>query len=149
MTKLSLFLTIFALIFLNGCQEPGLSGKKVKKEYYTGGQIRSEFIMDDNTGQNGIRKEYGYDGDVLAVVPIRNGVPHGIAMGYDSRGRVLSKVNYINGKKDGIYEAYYPNGDVMVSYTYKNGVKEGPAQTFNKDGSIYRRVIYSQDRIVN
>ena len=149
MKKLSLFLTIFALIFLNACQGPGLSGKKVQKEYYTGGQIRSEFIMDDNTGQNGTRKEYGYDGHVLAVTPIRNGVPHGVAIGYDTKGRVLSKVTYINGKKDGLYEAYYPNGDVMVSYTYKNGVKEGPAQTYNKDGSIHRRVIYSQDRIVN
>ncbi|GIT98792.1 toxin-antitoxin system YwqK family antitoxin [Sulfurovum sp. TSL1] len=149
MKKLSFFLTIFALLLLNGCQGPGLSGGKVQKEYYTGGQIRSEFIMNDNTGQNGVRKEYGYDGHVLAVIPIRNGVPHGLATGYDPKGRVLSKVNYINGKKDGLYEAYYPNGDVMVSYTYVNGVKEGPAQTYSKDGSIYRRVIYSQDKIVN
>ncbi len=149
MNKLSLSLTIVALIFLNGCQGPTLSGGKVQKEYYTGGQIRSEFIMDDNTGQNGIRKEYGYNGNVLAVVHIRNGVPHGLATGYDPQGRVLSKVNYINGKKDGLYEAYYPNGDVMVSYTYVNGVKDGPAQTYNKDGSIYRRVIYKNDKIVN
>ena len=149
MKKLSLFLSIFILLFLSACQEPGLSAGTVKKEYYTGGQIRSEFIMSDESGRNSLRKEYGYDGHVISAVNIRNGVPHGIATGYDDKGRVLSKVNYINGKKDGMYEAYYPNGDVMVSYTYKNGVKEGPAQTYSKDGSIHRRVIYSNDKIVN
>ncbi|MCO4844777.1 MAG: hypothetical protein KC427_02020 [Sulfurovum sp.] len=149
MKKLSLFLSIFVLLFLNACQDPGLSGKTVKKEYYTGGQIRSEFIMNDDSGQNGLRKEYGYSGHVVFTVHIRNGVPHGIATGYDESGRVLSKVTYINGKKDGMSKAYYPNGDVMVSYTYVNGIKEGPAQTFNKDGSIHRRVIYRNDKIVN
>lgn len=149
MKKLSLFLTIFALFFLSACNQPDLSGKTVKKEYFTGGQLRSEFIMDDKSGQNGLRKEYGFDGHVSSIVHIQNGVPHGIATGYDERGRVLSKVTYITGKRDGMYEAYYPNGDVMVSYTYKNGIKEGPAQTYNKDGSIHRRVIYSNNKIVN
>lgn len=149
MKNISLFLSICVLLFLSACEGPGLSGKTVKKEYYTGGQIRSEFIMSDKSGQNGLRKEYGYEGHVISTVNIINGVPHGIATGYDDKGRVLSKVNYINGKKDGMYKAYYPNGEVMVSYTYKNGIKEGPAQTYNKDGSVYRRVIYSNDKIVN
>ncbi len=149
MKKLSLFLSIFILLFLSACQGPGLSGETVQKEYYTGGQIRSEFILSDKTGQNGLRKEYGYDGHVISTSNIRNGVPHGITKGYDDKGRILSQVNYINGKKEGMYEAYYPNGDVMVSYTYENGIKEGPAQTYNRDGSVNRRVIYSNDKIVN
>lgn len=149
MKKLSLVLALFLLLFLSACSEPGLSGKTVHKEYYTGGKIRSEFIMDDKTGQNGLRKEYGYDGHVTSTAHIRNGVPDGLATGYDERGRVLSKVTYINGKRDGLYKGYYPNGDVMVSYTYQNGVKNGPAQTYKKDGSIHRRVIYRNDRIVN
>ncbi len=150
MKKLSLFLSIFLLLFLSACtSSPSLSGKKVKQEYFTGGQIRSEFIMDDKSGQNGLLKKYGYDGHVTSAVQIRNGVPHGTETGYDTQGRVLWRSTYINGKKDGMQEAYYPNGDVMVSYTYKNGVKDGPAQTYNKDGSIYRRVIYRNDKIIN
>ena len=81
MKKLSLFLSIFVLLFLSACQEPGLSGKTVKKEYYTGGKLRSEFIMNDDSGQNGLRKEYGYDGHVISTVHIRNGVPHGMRQG--------------------------------------------------------------------
>ncbi|HSR73713.1 MAG TPA: hypothetical protein VLL31_02630 [Sulfurovum sp.] len=149
MKNLSLLLSVFVLLSLSACKEPSLSGKTVKKEYFTGGKIRSEFIMDDDSGQNGILKRYGYDGNVLSVAHIRNGVPHGLETGYDPEGRVLSTVNYINGKKDGLEKAYYPNGDVLVSYTYRNGVKDGPAQTYNKDGSVYRRVIYKNDRIIN
>ncbi len=150
MKKLSLFLSVFVLLFLSACtSSPSLLGKTVKKEYFTGGQIRSEFIMDDASGQNGIMKKYGYDGHLTSTVPIRNGVPHGIETGYDDKGRVLWEYNYINGKQDGIQKGYYPNGDVMVFYTYKNGVKDGPAQTYDKDGSVYRRVIYKNGRIVN
>ena len=149
MKKSSLLLSVFVLIFLSACQGPSLSGKTVKKEYFTGGKIRSEFIMDDDSGQNGLLKQYGYDGHVTSTSQIRNGVPHGIETGYDPKGRVLWRATYVNGKKDGIQQAYYPNGDVLVSYTYRNGVKDGPAQTYNKDGSVYRRVIYKNDRIVN
>lgn len=149
MKKSSLLLSIFVLLFLSACKEPGLSGKTVKKEYFTGGQIRSEFIMDDDSGQNGLLKQYGYDGHVTSTTQLRNGVPHGTETGYDPKGRVLWRATYVNGKKDGIQEAYYPNGDVLVSYTYRNGVKHGPAHTYNKDGSVYRRVIFENGRITN
>lgn len=149
MKKLSLLLSVLVFLFLNGCDQPTLSGKTVKKEYFTGGKIRSEFIMDDSSGQNGTLKKYGYDGHLTSIVQIRNGVPHGTETGYDPKGRVLWKNHYVNGKKDGMQESYYPNGDVMISYTYKNGIKEGPAEAYNKDGSIHRRVIYKNDRIVN
>jgi len=149
MKKLSLLLSIVVLLFLSACTSPGLSGKTVKKEYYTGGQIRSEFIMNDDSGQNGLLKKYGYSGHITSITHILNGVPNGTETGYDEKGRLLWKSNYVNGKKEGIQEAYYPNGDVMVSYTYKNGVKHGPAQTYDKDGSIHRRVIYSHGRISN
>lgn len=149
MNKFSLFLSLFVLFFLSACNEPNLSGKTVKKEYFTGGQLRSEFIMDDKSGQNGLLKKYGYSGHITSTAQIRNGVPHGTETGYDEKGRVLWKLNYINGKQEGIQKAYYPNGDLMVTYTYENGIKHGPAQTYSKDGSIHRRVIYSYGKISN
>jgi antitoxin component YwqK of YwqJK toxin-antitoxin module len=150
MKKFTLLLAMLILFFINGCDSsPTLSGKKVKKEYFTGGQVRTEFIMDDETEQNGLLKKYGYNGNVTSTVTIRNGVKHGTETGFDARGRVLWKQNFVNGKQDGQQYAYYPNGDVMVSYTYVNGVKEGPAQTYNKDGSVYKRVLYKHDKIIN
>lgn len=149
MKTLSLFLSMFVLLFFTACEGPGLSDKSVKKEYYTGGKLRSEFIMDDKSGQNGTLKKYGYDGHITSISKIQNGVPHGEEKGYDANGRTLWKTTYVNGKKEGMEEAYYPNGDLMVSYTYVNGMRDGPAQTYNKDGSIHKRVIFENNKIVN
>lgn len=149
MNKFSLFLSIFVLFFFSACTSPSLLGKTVKKEYFTGGKIRSEFIMDDNTGQNGLLKQYGYTGHMTSEVAIRNGVKHGIETGYDEEGRVLWKFNYVNGNQEGIQKAFYPNGDLMITYTYVNGLKHGPAQTYGKDGSIHTRVMYKNDKLSN
>lgn len=149
MKHISLLLSIFILLSFTACDGPGLSGKTVKKEYFTGGQLRSEFIMDDKTGQNGVLKKYGYEGHMTSSAQIRNGVHHGLETGYDSKGRILWRQYYVNGRQEGVQKAYYPNGDLMVTYTYKNGLKDGVAQTYRRDGSVDKKVIYRNDRIVN
>ncbi|WP_295420506.1 hypothetical protein [Sulfurovum sp.] len=152
MKKLSMFLSLLLMVFVTGCSTPDLSssfGKKVKKEYFTGGKIRSEFIMSDNSGQNGLLKKYGYDGHLTSIAHIKNGVNDGEETWFDKQGRVLMKVPYVNGKKHGVQEAYYPNGDVMISTTYVNGVKHGKAVAYNKDGSIHRQVTFRNGKIVD
>ena len=149
MKKLSLLLLALLFLTFTGCGTPSLMGKKVKKEYFTGGQVRSEFIMDDDTEQNGFLKRYGYNGNVTSTVHIRNGVKDGIETGFDGKGRVIWKLNYVNGKQEGQQYAYYPNGDVMLSFTYVSGQKHGEAMTYNKDGSINKKVMYQNGRIVN
>ncbi|MEA2047617.1 MAG: hypothetical protein U9O64_04130 [Campylobacterota bacterium] len=149
MKYFSLILSLFILLSLTACDGPNLSGKTVKKEYFTGGQLRSEFIMDDDTEQNGVLKRYGYDGHLTSTATIKNGVQDGLETGYDSKGRVLWRQYYVNGRQEGIQKAYYPNGDLMVTYTYQNGVKHGVAQTYHKDGTVDKKVVYRNDRIVN
>lgn len=149
MKNLSLLLSFFVLLLFTACDGPGLSGKTVKKEYFTGGKIRSEFIMDDKTGLNGLLKKYGYEGHVTSTSQIKNGVQDGLEIGYDSKGRVLWRQSYVNGRQEGIQKAYYPNGDLMITYTYRNGVKEGVAQTYRKDGSVDKKVFYRNGRIAN
>ncbi len=144
-------LIFFLLVFfsLTGCDGPGLFGKTIKKEYFTGGKLRSEFTMDDESGFNGTLKKYGYEGHVTSIAQIRNGVKHGLETGYDEKGRVLWRQYYVNGKQEGVQKAFYPNGDLMVTYTYKNGIKHGVAQTYHKDGKVDKKVIYRNNRIVN
>lgn len=149
MKHFSLLLSLFILLGITACDGPNLSGKTVKKEYFTGGQLRSEFIMDDDTEQNGLLKKYGYDGHLTSTATIKNGVQDGLETGYDSKGRVLWRQYYVNGRQEGVQKAYYPNGDLMVTYTYKNGIKDGVAQTYRKDGTVDKRVVYRNDRIVN
>jgi len=149
MKKLSLLLYIFTLLFMTGCDNPSLMGKKVKKTYFTGGQISSEFIMNDDTGKNGILKKYGYNKNLTSTVTIRNGVKDGVETGFDEEGRVIWRYTFINGIKSGEQYAYYPNGDVMVSYNYVNGIKEGVARTYNVDGSVNKQVTYRHGEILN
>lgn len=161
MKKSTSFLLSFLIIgVLSGCSNnratpatptasPAPFGKKVKREYFTGGRVRSEFIMDDDTGQNGTLKKYGFDGKLTSIAHIRNGVRDGVETWFDPKGRVLMKVPYANGKKHGVQEAYYENGDIMLSYTYVNGVKHGSATVYNKDGTIHSQVIFDHGRISN
>ncbi|HQR73025.1 MAG TPA: hypothetical protein PLH07_08085 [Sulfurovum sp.] len=149
MNMFSLFLSIMLFFFFTACSSPDVLGKSVKKEYFTGGKIRSEFIMDDDTEQNGLLIQYGYTGSKTSEVTIRNGVKNGLETGYDEEGRVLWKQTYVNGNLEGVQKAFYPNGDLMVTYTYANGLKNGPAQTYNIDGTIHRRVMYRNGKLAN
>ena len=149
MKKLSLLLSTLILLSFTACSAPGFSGKEVKKEYFTNGSIRTEFIMDDDTGQNGLYKMYGYNGQVTSTVYKRNGVKNGIETWYDGHNRIIREIPYINGKKHGTMKELYPNGDIMVTIPYLHGSRNGLAQTYNKDGSINRKAMYRNGRIVN
>jgi antitoxin component YwqK of YwqJK toxin-antitoxin module len=143
---------LVSLFFIAGCSASSLSspfGSKVKKEYFTGGKLRSEFIMENGSTQNGTLKKYGYSGHITSVSHIKNGVNDGIETWYDPQGRILMKIPYVNGKKHGTQEAYYPNGDVMITTTYQNGMKEGKAVTYNKDGSIHKQAIFQHGKMIN
>jgi len=149
MKKLSLWLSILVLLSFAGCDSPEVSGKHVKKEYFTGGKIRTEFIMDDDSGQNGLRKTYGYDGKITSTIVIRNGVKNGIEKWFDPKGRLVRRVPYKNGRIHGTLTELYPNGDTFALVPYVEGVRQGVAQSFNKDGSVYKKVIFKNDRIIN
>ena len=149
MKKLSLSLLVFVLFVFNGCSEPSLGGKAVKKEYYTGGQIRSEFIMDDKSGKNGTFKEYRYNGILASTVRVRNGVNDGMKLLYDNNGLVIRKIPYVNGKIDGTVKDLYPNGEILATIPYKDGMRNGQAFSYSRDGTVYRSVTFKDDRIVN
>ena len=148
MKKFSFLLTIMVSLFLTGCSMPGsplpsLGKKNVKKEYFTGGKVRSEFIMSDETGLNGVQKTYGYDGHLTSLVKIKNGVKNGVETWFDNKKRILMRVPYANGRKEGVQEVYYPNGDPLRRTTYKNGVLNGKAIMYNKDGSVHKTATFS------
>jgi antitoxin component YwqK of YwqJK toxin-antitoxin module len=151
MKKISIFLSFLLALSITGCTPSTLStpfAKNVKKEYFTGGRVRSELIMENGSPQNGILKKYGYDGKLTSVVHIANGVKNGTESWYDKHGRILMKVPYVNGRKHGVKEAYYPNGDVMISTTFVNGVKDGEAMTYRRDGSLHQKVTFKNGKII-
>ena len=146
--KILWIFSLFALFLFSGCETPTL-GKKVVKEYYTGGQLLSEFIWSDSKGQSGTKRTYGYEGHLTSSVHIRNGVEHGIKSYYDKDGHIIKQTPYVNGRIDGIEKAFYPNGDKMVTYPYINGIKNGYAFSYYPNGKVCRKVKYVNNRIVN
>ncbi len=148
MKALSFFLIFFSLIFFTACDGPSLGGK-VKKEYFTGGKLRSEFIMTDSTGRNGQLKKYGYEGHLTSVVNIKNGVKNSTEVWYDKEGRVILKVPYNNGEKEGMEYAFYPNGEVMIATTYQSNVRHGKAAAYKQDGTVQRQVMFKNGRLIN
>jgi len=128
---------------------PNLLGDNVKKEYFTGGKIRSKFIMSDKTGLNGILEKYGYTGKLTSTVPIHNGVMDGTEVLFDEKRRILRKTPYVNGKKHGVVEVFYPNGDIMAQITYINNTRQGRAAKYNKDGSLLQEVTFENGHLIN
>ena len=167
MHKQSFFLSLLVLLFLSACTTPNVPQplqnipnplpmsmpnafkNNVKKDYFTGGKLRSAFIMSDKTGQNGLLKKYGYNGKLTSSVQIQRGIKHGTEMLFDSRGRVLKKTPYQNNRKVGILKAYYPNGDIMAMITYINDVKHGKAVKYNRDGSINQEATFQHGKLIN
>jgi antitoxin component YwqK of YwqJK toxin-antitoxin module len=156
MKKLS-FLLLFLLVFLfNGCNSTTSGGPtpqkrvvEVKKEHYTGGMLRSEFLMYDKSGMNGLRKQYGYEGRLTSHVEIRNGVKHGKETFYDEEGRTRLVKPYANGRLNGVATAYYANGSPMMTITYVRGVKHGPAVKYNQDSSIFEQKLFVHGKMTN
>ncbi len=146
--KLTLVLFLFSLLFLSACTSPSF-GKKVDKEYFTGGQLRSEFIWSDSTGKNGTLKEYGYTGHQISTVNMTNGVKNGLLTQFDEKGRVIRQVPYVNGKVHGVDKSFYPNGDRMITYTYQNGVKNGYAYSYYPNGKVCRKAKYKNGQLMN
>jgi len=148
-SRLLQLILFISLLLFNACESPTPFGKKVKKEYFTNGQIRSEFIMDDDTEQNGLLKQYGPEGELTSTVTIRNGVKHGVETLYDKEGRIVKTTPYVNGRKHGDEKAYFPSGTVWFSLPYRNGVLNGKAYIYRPDGSILRKGIYRNGKLVN
>jgi len=146
--RLALILSLFILFLLPACDSPSF-GKKVEKEYYTGGKLRSEFIWSDSTGKNGIKRTYGYESHLTSSVNITNGVRNGILSLYDKDGRVIEQIPYVNGQINGVKKAFYPNGDIMITFTYKNGIKNGYAYTYYPNGKVCRKAKYKNNRLVD
>jgi len=155
MNKLKVAITIISIIGLTACNNSphptslSSTSGNVQREYFTNGQVMSEFIMSDKSGQNGLLKKYGYDGKITSTVTIKNGVKDGIETLYDAQGRVLRKTPYVRGKKHGTVKVFYPNGDILATIQYVNGVRNGYAYKYRPDGSVLQKVLFKRGRIAN
>ena len=134
------YLAVFMLTV--GCQGPSPLQGNVKREYFPKGQLKSEFIMSDSTGKNGILKEYGLDGELASITPIRNGLKNGVQKVYDKQGRVILETTYLNGQKNGTQKAYFPNGRVWYVMHFTRNILNGHAVMYDAKGNLTKEAYY-------
>ena len=150
MKTLSLSLIGFLLISCTSSTIPNpmsnMFKDNVKRQYFTGGKIRSEFIPSNKNATSGLLKIYGVNGKVTSTSVIVNGAKDGDMKYYTPNGIVIKKIPYVNGSKEGVEEIYYPNGQTMVQISYVHNVRHGTAIKYNQDGSINEKVIYQNGR---
>jgi len=149
MKLFTFFLMLSTLFLFTSCDAPDLSGKKVKREYFTGGKIRSEFFMDDDSGQNGTLKLYGYNGKVTSISHLTNGVKDGLETLYDEEGHIIRQTPYVNGRKHGIVKVLYPNGENAATIPYYRGLKQGRAVAYNPNGSVSKTATFRNGKLIN
>lgn len=112
-----------------------------------------------------------YDNDILVWYENfdEDGNKHG--MSYAHCNNVKSYCQYVHGRKHGKYRLWYSNGDKCVECNYVdglingiynfytkeglyqttefvNGLKNGLLLTYNVDGSLYRKEIYKNNKLI-
>jgi len=143
------WISLVVMLIVSGCTTPSfIDGKRVKREYFPKGQLKSEFIMSDFSGKSGILKEYGLDGELLASTTIRNGVKDGVKKVYYKDGSVAVETTYKEGKKDGPQRAYYQNGKRWYVLPFKNGIMDGHAVMYDQNGRIIKEAYYKNGQQV-
>jgi len=121
---------------------------KVRNEYFTGGKLRSKFVMNDHTGESGLLYKYGYNGKITSTVHIKHGLKNGLETLFNEKGSVMKRTPYVNGIKEGIVEVYYPDGKILAQISYSNNKRHGRASKYNKDGSTNEEVHYMHGNVV-
>ncbi|MEE9238240.1 MAG: hypothetical protein V3U58_01625 [Thermodesulfobacteriota bacterium] len=79
------------------------------------GRLRSEFDPEAEE-----LRGYYDNGELWAVYPCKNSVPHGLAKIYREDGTLDQEVTFKNGRVDGPARGYYPTGEIFITEMYCN-----------------------------
>ncbi len=93
-----------------------------KRTYTMEEVIKTEGIYYEKVNNkpiNGVLKIY-HDSGGQMVIPINNGLRHGVAKYFLKTGELIRHTRYENGKKNGLEKTYRSNGNVLVEFTFEN-----------------------------
>ena len=95
--------------------------------------------MNANNTDVTVEKIYLGSGDSLvlvAEVPYKNGVLHGVKKNYDGNRTLLSEIPYVNGKVNGTKRSYYESGAIWMESQVENDKKEGIETWYHPNGIV-------------
>jgi antitoxin component YwqK of YwqJK toxin-antitoxin module len=76
------------------------------------------------------------EGKLLAEIPVKNGLVHGVARGWHDNGQLEVEEPFEDGYSHGLRTRWHPNGQKRSEANIKQGKLEGLFTEWNPDGSL-------------
>ena len=111
------------------------SGRKIVKEYYSNGKIKSiNQVIDDK--RDGLCKYYNEKGILIATTEFQNNKYNGKYTTYYANGKKRSEVMYQDHIRNGKAFIYYEDGTLSIEETYKDNELNGEKKKYYANGKL-------------
>ena len=137
--NLAIYFTLSFALILSAC-----SDKKVQKEYYPNGNLKSKSYY-KNGDLHGAKKLYYRNGSLERVSHYKNGVYHGSVKEYYRNGELKAIANFKEDSQHGITKHYYKSGILEQKGDYINGRQEGEFIFYYESGKLKMRALMEDD----
>lgn len=137
--SMSKYYIYFIAIILIGCN-------KVKKEYYTNGNIKYEAEMKDGK-QNGHFIKYHPNGKIAIEGSFVNNQREGYFKTYFENGILKDEGYYKKGLGNGLMKEYYESGEIKNEAEMIDGKQVGVLKTYFKNGKLEKKSEYSDGKV--
>ena len=135
---------LFLLFYSCKSRTENKTVKKIIREYYADGKIKSETQVKD-TSANGLMKNYDREGHLLIVYTYKMSKLEGPAVKYYTNGKPELKMFYRDGKREGIMQWFYDTGELYRVIPYKGGKIDGIKISYYKNGKIMAEAPFLDD----
>lgn len=119
------------------------------ENYYSGGEIKERYYVDDLQRKRGILTQYYLNGRIKALIPYENDKINGIIQEFYSFGELMTEATYENGLENGMWYDFYPSGSVRSEINYINGKGEGSLKFWYTNARIAYERLFTNNTASN
>ncbi|WP_439185918.1 toxin-antitoxin system YwqK family antitoxin [Carboxylicivirga taeanensis] len=107
-----------------------LSCSKNQKEYYHDGNLKAEYMINDNGEYHGKYKEFYNNGKTKTLIDFENGYKSGVAEFYDSTGQLAAKEYFQHGEIKYVKE-FTTDGKIAYEFNFLDTLNLPTIEDFN------------------
>lgn len=107
----------------------------LQRSYYSTGELRREFYLDEDSLMTKIYREYTPDGKMNRAIEYLTGRPHGAYVTFYPSGDTASLHYYRHGLPEGPFYWRYPNGMIRREGDKRNGHDHGLVREWYGNGA--------------
>jgi hypothetical protein len=123
----------------------GTVKKSIEKTFYRNGQLHAVVPL-RNGRRHGVVRAWHKNGVLANEEPYQNGLLHGICRQWSESGRLLGKYRMVHGT--GVQRAWHENGRLQLEFSTVRGDFSGPYRLWLHDGALLSEDIYLHGRRV-